>query len=121
MPRRGYASVTLPQQILTKVRKIVRSPLGANYRGVSEYVAEAVEEKLEKNGGIEIVSAKQVSLGEAKSQILDYLSAHPGAHYPSDIAFALGIDLEVAFEAVRALMSDSKVEVAGLKREEITQ
>lgn len=121
MPRRGYLSVTLPQQTLAKVKKIFRSPLGANYRSVSEYVAKAVEEKLERKGGIDIISVKEMPLEEAKSQILKYLSAHPGVHYPSDIAFTLGIDLELAFEAVRALMSESKVEVADLKREVIAR
>lgn len=121
MPRRGYLSVTLPQQTLVKVRKIVRSPLGTNYRSVSEYIAKAVEEKLERNGGIDLVSVKEVSLEDAKSRILEYLSSHTGAYYPSDIAFTLGIDLEVVFEAVRALMSESKVEVADLKREMIAR
>lgn len=121
MPRRGYLSVTLPQQTLAKVRKMVRSPLGANYRSVSEYVVKAVEEKLERNGGIDIISVKEVPLDEAKSEILKYLSSHPGTHYPSDIAFTLGIDLEVVFEAVRALISESEVELADLKREVIAR
>ncbi|MFQ5762430.1 MAG: hypothetical protein ACE5PO_05290 [Candidatus Bathyarchaeia archaeon] len=51
-------------------------------------------------------------------EIADYLAKHPGAHYPSDIASNLGLDLEVTFQAVRLLVEEGRIETA--KKQEVT-
>jgi len=110
MPRKGFTSITLSEELVERVRRIVRSPLGENYRGVAAFIAEAVREKLEEKGEVPIVSVEEIPLGEARSRITQYLKDHPGVHYPSDIAFKLGLDLELVFEVVKALTIEGMVE-----------
>ena len=110
MPRKGFTSITLSEELVGRVRKIVRSPLGEAYRSVADFIAEAVREKLEEKGEMPIASLKEIPLAEARSRITQYLKDHPGVHYPSDIAFKLGLDLELVFEVVKALTIEGIVE-----------
>jgi len=121
MPKRGFTSVTLPEELVRKVRRIVRSPPGEKYRGVADFISTAVEEKLEEAGEAPIISVKEVPVQEAKLQISNYLKTHPGFHYPSDIAFELGLDIETVFDAVKQLIAESAVEEAEKPRKVIVR
>ena len=110
MPKRGYASVTLPSRLVREAQRLLRSPVGEKYRSLTELISEAVDEKLEAARGVSIVSARTVPREEAKRVILDYLNSNPGAHYPSDIANSLGLDLDVVFEVTQSLLRDHIVE-----------
>jgi len=110
MPKRGYTSVTLPSSLVRGARKLLKSPAGERYRSLTELVSEAIEEKLEAVMGASIVSTKTVPMEEAKRIILDYLRNNPGAHYPSDIADSLGLDLDVVFEITQSLLRDHIIE-----------
>lgn len=110
MPKRGYTSVTLPSSLAREARKLLESPAGEQYRSLTELVSEAIEEKLEAFRDISIVSTKSVSREEAKRMMLDYLRKNPGAHYPSDIAHSLGLDLDIVFDVTQSMLRDHMVE-----------
>lgn len=110
MPKKGYTSVTLPSSLVREARKLLKSPTGERYRSLTELASEAIEEKLEVIRGASIVSTKTVQTEEAKSMIIDYLKKNPGAHYPSDIANSLGLDLDVVFEITQSLLRDHIIE-----------
>jgi len=110
MPKKGYTSVTLPSSLVREARKLLKSPTGERYRSLTELASEAIEQKLEVIRGASIVSTKTVQTEEAKSMIIDYLKNNPGAHYPSDIADSLGLDLDVVFEITQSLLRDHIVE-----------
>jgi hypothetical protein len=110
MPKKGYASVTLPSGLVREARKLLKSPAGERYRSLTELVSEAIEEKLEVIRAASIVSTKTVQTEEAKRMIIDYLESNPGAHYPSDIADSLGLDLDVVFEITQSLLRDHIIE-----------
>lgn len=110
MLKKGFTSITLPEELVDRVRRIVRSPLGENYRGVADFIAEALREKLEEKGEVPILSVEEIPLEEVRKRITQYLKDHPGAHYPSDIAYKLGLDLEQVFEIVKALTLEGIVE-----------
>lgn len=110
MPRNGFTSITLPEELVERVRRIVRSPLGEGYRGLADFIAEAVREKLEEKGEMPIASLEEIPLKEARSRITQYLKHHPGVHYPSDIAYNLGLDPEQVFEIVKTLTAEGTVE-----------
>lgn len=78
------------------------------YLNTSEFIREAVREKLERLGEMRIIVAKPVSKSIAKKQLLSYFKEHPGS-YVSEAADALGIDVASAFEAASELVKDKKV------------
>ncbi len=110
MPKRGYTSVTLPSSLVREARKTLRRPSSRKYRSLTELVSEAVQEKLETIMGNTIVSTKTVSKEEATQMIIDHLTKNPGAHYPSDLANSLGLDLNLVFEVTESLLRDQIVE-----------
>lgn len=119
MPKRGYTSVTLPLSLVRGARKLLKSPAGERYRSLTELVSEAIEEKLEEIMGASIVSTKTVPTEEAKRIILDYLRNSPGAHYPSDVADSLGLDLDLVFEITQSLLHDHIIETKTLSEKVI--
>jgi hypothetical protein len=96
--------------LVREARRLLKSPAGERYRSLTEFVSEALEEKLEAVTGTLIVSTRAVPREEAKRMILDYLSSNQGAHYPSDIANSLGLDLDVVFEITQSLLRDHIIE-----------
>lgn len=76
-------------------------------------------EKLEALRGAPIVSTRTASREDAKRMILAYLRENPGAHYPSDIAYSLGLDLEVVFEVTESLLRESVIETKSMTQQEI--
>ncbi len=113
MPKKGYSSITVPFNIVRRARSLLDSPAGEGYHSLSELASEAIEEKLEALKGVPVVSTRTVSREDARRMILSYLERNPGAHYPSDIAYTLGLDLEVAFEVTESLLHEHMVETKG--------
>jgi len=118
MPRKGYASVTLPSPLILEARRLLAGPRGRRYRSLTDLVSEALAEKLEAAKEGTIVSTRVVSKEETKRMILDYLRARPGAHYPSDIANSLGLDLEVVFQVTQSLLREHIIETKGAPKTE---
>ncbi len=110
MPRKGYSSITVPSNIARRARRLLDSPDGERYHSLTELASAAIEEKLEALKGVPIVSTGTVSWKDAKRMILEYLERNPGAHYPSDIAYTLGLELEVVFEVTESLLHEHLVE-----------
>jgi hypothetical protein len=119
MPKKGYSSITLSCTLVRKARNLLEGPLGERYRSLTELTSEALEEKLESLKEASIVSTRTTSLEDAKRMILAHLKENPGAHYPSDIAYSLGLDLEVVFEATESLLQEHVVETRSMTQQEI--
>jgi Arc/MetJ-type ribon-helix-helix transcriptional regulator len=119
MPREGYSSVTLPSKLVRKARRLLESPLGERYQSLSELASEALQEKLESLSGVPIVATGATSREDAERMILAYLRQKPGVHYPSDIAYALGLDLDVVFEVTNSLLREHVIETKSPAQKEI--
>jgi hypothetical protein len=119
MPKQGYSSVTLPSNLVRKARKVLDSHVGGRYHSLTELASEALEEKLEALRGVSIVSTRTASTEDAKRMIVAYLKENPGAHYPSDIAYSLGLDMEVVFEVTESLLREHVVETKSITQQEI--
>lgn len=119
MPKEGYSSITLSSNLVRKARKALGSPVGERYRSLTELASEALEEKLEALRDAAIVSTRTASREDAKRMILAYLRENPGAHYPSDIAYSLGLDLEVVFEITESLFREHVIETRSMTQQEI--
>ena len=87
------------------IKKLIKS---GYYLNMSEFIREAVREKLEKMGETKIIMERKMGKAEAKKEILHYLGKKPFA-YVSEISEELGIPLDIAFESARELMDEKKV------------
>ena len=74
------------------------------YLNASDFVREAVREKLE---GIKEIRMREVPLEEAKEEIYRYLEQNPDS-YPYDIANELGLELSLVHEALIELKKEGK-------------
>lgn len=119
MPKQGYSSITLSSKLVRRARRLLDGPLGERYRSLTELASEALDEKLEALREAPIVSTRATPRDDAKRMILTYLKENPGAHYPSDIAYSLGLDLEVVFEVTESLLREHIVETGHMPQEEI--
>jgi predicted transcriptional regulator len=117
MPKQGYSSITLSSKLVRRARKLLDSPPGDRYHSLTELASEALEEKLEALMGAQIVSTRTPSREEANRMIVAYLKENPGAHYPSDIAYTLGLDLEMVFEVTESLLQEHMVETRSTQQE----
>lgn len=100
------AATRLAEREDSLIAKLVKS---GYYLNVSEFIREAVREKLEKLGEMKIVVVKKTTKQKAKKEIIHYFRSHPGA-YVSEAADALGIDTVLAFEAVSELVKEDKLQ-----------
>lgn len=91
-----------------EIRQVEKLVEAGFYMNEADFVRSAVREKL---AGMEIHTVRKVPVAKAKKEILKYLKGHRVA-YPSDIALALGLDLETTMAAVRELWEKGKVEEA---------
>lgn len=119
MPKEGYTSITLSSGLVRNARRLLKGPLGERYRSLTELASEALEEKLEALREAPIVSTSAASREDAKRMILAYLRENRGPHYPSDIAYSLGLDLEVVFEVTESLLQEHVVETKRMPQAEI--
>ena len=95
--------LVLPVRIPEEMReRLDRAVSKLQYSSRGEFVREAIAEHL---GSVEeqIVETKDVSVAEAARLMDGYLTENPGAHYVSDLAESLGLELSVAFQAAKEL------------------
>lgn len=78
------------------------------YKSVSEFVRDAIKEKLSRMGEVKTVVLREIPKPQAKKEILEYFRKNPGS-YASDAADALGIDIELAFDVVKELVQEGRV------------
>ncbi|MCR4369437.1 MAG: ribbon-helix-helix domain-containing protein [archaeon] len=89
-----------------KIRRMVKE--GA-FLNVSDFIREAIREKLE---GTEVIYLRDVDYETAKKEILEYYQHHKEAYY-DEIANDLRLDLEMTVKIVNELVREKKVEVVG--------
>ncbi len=100
------AAVRLSRFDYAKVQQLVDAGL---YRSFADFLREAVRDKLST---MEVVSVKNVKPQEAERMIEDYLKAHPGPNFASEIADMLGLDFEVTFKTINKLLEEGRIKKA---------
>jgi predicted DNA-binding protein len=105
-------SITVPVRIPKKLAKnldIIVKSLG--YKSRNQIIKEALEQYVSNVMRAKIVEVEDYSVDEAAKKIDAFLSNNPGAHYVSEIAEALGLELNVAFKATQKIMDEGMAEV----------
>ena len=96
------AGVRLAEMQEKKIKELVDMGM---YISTSEFIREAVREKLES---IEIRELRDVSQQAAKKEVIEYLKQNKKA-YPSDIADALNIDIDLVIAVIKELTNEGRV------------
>lgn len=94
-------SSKLPRKYLSEIESMVKE---GYYLNASDFVREAVREKLEE---IKEIRLREVPLKEAKEEIFHYLEQNPDS-YPYDIANELRLELSLVHEALIELRKEGK-------------
>jgi hypothetical protein len=82
--------------------------LKTRMRSRTEFVEQAIESFIDDLKESRIVVLKPWTDAKARSAIVRYLKGRP-ATYVTDAAEALGMDLDLAFRIVKALIKEGKV------------
>ncbi|MFQ6129332.1 MAG: ribbon-helix-helix domain-containing protein [Candidatus Hadarchaeaceae archaeon] len=106
MTKRATIPVSMSVDVIKRVDN-VRAKLG--YRSRNEVIRESVRHFLEEIEEMKVIRIRNISLKQAKKEILAYLKQRNSA-YVSDIADTLGIDIRLAFKAVEGLQREGEVE-----------
>jgi len=106
MVRKGtfQIAVRLSEEDYFKIKQLVEAGLFKNF---AEFLRDAARDKL---GSMEVLSVQEVDDAAAERMIEDYVSAHPGPSFVSEIADALGLEYSVAFRVVHKLLEEGRVE-----------
>jgi len=97
--RRATVPVSLPMSVVEKIEEL-RARLG--YRSRNDVIREALKRFIEDIEETRVLSMREMTLEQAQEKIVGYLRRHNSA-YVSEMAENLGIEIELAFEAVREL------------------
>ncbi len=103
--KRATVPVSLPIGIVKRIERL-RSRLG--YRSRNDVIREAIKRFIEDMEETKVVLMKEVTIEQAKKEIVDYLKRH-GSAYVSEIAEGLSIDIELAFKAVGELEKEGVI------------
>lgn len=103
--RKPTISMRLPRRLLEEIDKLVRQ---TRMRSRTEFVERAVENYVDELREAHVVVVKEWTEAKARTAILRYLKGRP-ATYVTDIAEALGMDLDLAFRLVGFLSKEGKV------------
>ncbi len=103
--RKPTISLRLPRPLLTKIDDLVRR---TRMRSRTEFVERAVESYVDELHEAHFVVAREWTEAKARAAILRYLKGRR-ATYVTDIAEALGMDLDLAFRVARSLAKEGKV------------
>ena len=98
-------SLRLPRPLLAEIDELVRR---TRMRSRTEFVERAVETYVDELREARIVVVKPWTEPKGRAAILRYLKGRR-ATYVTDIAEALGMDLDLAFHVVRSLAKEGKV------------
>ena len=96
------AGTRLAEMQEKKIQELVEMGM---YISTSEFIREAVREKLET---IEIRELRSISNTAAKKEIIEYLKENRKT-YPSDIADALRLDIDLVFAVIKELTNEGRV------------
>lgn len=98
--------VRVPAELAERLDKTVSK---LHYASRNEFIREAIEQHVNDRLESRMVEVRDVSVKDAAKMIDRYLSKNPGAHYVSDLAEELGLELEVAFKAAKTLEAQGAV------------
>ncbi len=87
---------------LREVDRLIKEGLFLNR---ADFFRTAVREKLES---LRVIKVRKVSKETAREEIIDFLATHKRA-YPSDIADALSMDIDVVFATIRDLIEEGRI------------
>ena len=98
--------VRFPKHNLEKIDEAAKR-VGAKSR--SAFIREATEKYVQEVGGLKVIAIrKNVSLKEARADVLAYLKEHKEAE-TFDIANDLRLDLELAVKVLKKLWEEAKI------------
>ncbi len=103
--RKPTISLRLPRRLLEDIDELVRR---TRMRSRTEFVERAVETYADELREARIVVVKPWTEAKARAAILRYLKGRRATHV-TDIAEALGMDLDLAFRVVGSLAGEGKV------------
>ncbi len=96
------SGVRLTEHMERRIQQLVEEGM---YTSVSEFIRDAVREKLED---IEVIDLRDISYKQAKKEILDYIKSK-GRAWTSEIADDLRLDLQVVINALKELSDEEKI------------
>jgi len=111
-------SAVIPEREYERVEKLVRA---GTSKSVAEFVRQAVRKYMDELGSSKLVSFRDVSMTQARREIIDYLKKHTGVVWPDEMAEELGIDYRLVLQVVQQLTGERRVEVVEKKAEVITK
>ena len=97
-------SSRLPSKFISEIESLIKE---GYYINVSDFIRDAVREKLES---IKEIKLRKISLEDAKKEIYHYLLENQDS-YPYEIANELRLELSLVHEALLELKKEGKVEV----------
>ena len=103
--KRSTIPVSLPLSLVEKIEEL-RAKLG--YRSRNDVIREAISRFIEEMREAKVIYVRDMTLEQAKGEIMEHLRRH-GSAYVSEIAEDLGIDIELAFKAVKELEKEGAV------------
>src|SRR2546428_3219052 len=105
MARKPTISLRLPRPLLDEIDEFVRR---TRMRSRTEFLERAVETYVDELREARVVVVKPWTEAKARRAILRYLRGRK-ATYVTDIAEALGMDLDIAFRVVGSLVKEGTV------------
>ncbi len=102
-------SAVVPNDEYDRVERLVRA--GAA-RSVAQLVREAVADYVNKLDAGRLINLRDVTLEQARKEVEEYLSSHPGVVWPDEVAEEIGIDYRIVLSVVRDLLREGWVEEA---------
>ncbi len=103
--RKPTISLRLPRPLLDEIDELVRR---TRMRSRTEFLERAVESYVDELREARVVVVKSWTDGKARNAILRYLKGRR-ATYVTDVAEALGMDLDLAFRVVGSLAKEGRV------------
>ena len=100
-------SAVVSEEEYGRVGRLVRA--GAA-RSMADLVRTAVREYVQKMGSSKLLSLRNISTKQARSEVERYLRTHAGIVWPDKMAEELGIDYRVVLQVVKELTGEGKVE-----------
>jgi Arc/MetJ-type ribon-helix-helix transcriptional regulator len=89
-----------------RIQEMIRAGM---YRSAADFARDAVRDKLRE---AEPVSVRDLSRKDIEELIDSYLTKHPGSHFASEIAEALGLEFRSTLETVKRMVERGKIRKA---------
>ena len=100
-------AVRLTQSEYGRIEEMIAAGI---FRSAADFAREAVRDKLRE---AEPIAVRDSSRSRAEKLIDGYLTKHPGSHFASEIAEAIGLDFRTTLEAIKRMIDSGRVHKAG--------